>query len=107
MTTDTQRAAVAWHVGAGVPQAHEQAGAGDAGDAGAKTRADLRGHMGGDQPIHGFAFGRHRATLGAGNALGDLGEFASERELVDHLRAVADRAPTDKRWLAELAEAPR
>jgi len=37
----------------------------------------------------------------------DLGEFASERELVDHLRAVADHAPTDKRWLAELAESPR
>ena len=34
----------------------------------------------------------------------DLAEFADEQALVDHLQAVADRAPTLRRWLAELAE---
>ena len=33
----------------------------------------------------------------------DLAEFADEQELADHLQLVADREPTTKRWLAELA----
>ena len=39
---------------------------------------------------------------GEDTSLLDLSEFASEQELVDHLQAVADRAPTTKTWLGEL-----
>ena len=46
--------------------------------------------MRGDQPVHRFAFGRHRAPLGAGNVLGDVGEFAPRRVL-EPARARASR----------------
>src|SRR5215211_8516319 len=42
-------------ISAGILQLHEQAGAGDAGDSGLKTRADLVGQEMRDEPVGGFA----------------------------------------------------
>ena len=47
----------------------------------AKVGADPVAHMGGDQPVHRLALGRHRAPLGRRNALGDVGEFARAQVL--------------------------
>ena len=61
-------------VGAGLVQLHEQAGAGDAGDAAVEGGADAVGEEMGDQPVVGLALGQHGAALGGGNLRGDLAE---------------------------------
>src|SRR5262245_5801862 len=61
-------------VGAGLVQPHEEAGAGEPGDAGGKAGADAIGKISGDQPVGSFTFRRHGAPLGSGNRLGDLFE---------------------------------
>ena len=66
-------------VGAGVAEAHEQAGARDAGDARRELRADAVGEEGGDQPVGGLALGRHGAALGIGDRLRDVLEPAALR----------------------------
>ena len=69
---------------------HEQAGAGDAGDAGGELGADAVGEIGGDQPVGGLALGRHGAALGVGDRLGDVGEAA--RVLASRQAAGAEAA---------------
>ena len=61
-------------VGAGLVQLHEQAGAGDAGDAAVEGGADAVGEKMRDQPVVGFALGQHGAALGRGNLRGDFGQ---------------------------------
>src|SRR5262249_29704629 len=59
-------------VGAGLLELHEQAGAGDAGDAAFEGGADAIGEEMRDQPVGGLALGHHSAALGGGDARGDL-----------------------------------
>ncbi len=61
-------------VGAGLVQLHEQAGAGDAGDAAVEGGADAVGEEMRDQPVVGLALGHHGAPLGGGNFRGNLGK---------------------------------
>ena len=63
-------------VGAGLVQLHEQAGAGDAGDAALESGADAVGEEMRDQPVIGLALGHHGAALGGGNLRADLGQRA-------------------------------
>ncbi len=62
-------------VGAGVVELHEQAGAGDAGDAALEGGADAVGEEMRDQPVVGLALGHHGAALGGGDLRGDLGQL--------------------------------
>ena len=52
-------------VGARLSQTNEQSDPRDAGDPRFEARADMLAHMGGDEAVGGFAFGRHRPPLGA------------------------------------------
>ena len=63
-------------VGAGAVERHEQAEAGDAGDAAGEGGADVVGHEGRDIAVHGAALGRHGAPLAHGEVLAELGEAA-------------------------------
>ena len=61
-------------VGAGLAQLHEQAGAGDAGDAAIEGRADAVGEEMRDQAVGGLALGQHGAALGGRDLRTDLRE---------------------------------
>jgi hypothetical protein len=62
----------------------------------------------GSQHLYAIDWDAARACVGRSDdtdcAPLDLTEFTSERDLVDHLQALADRAPTERAWLIELAE---
>src|SRR5438270_2076453 len=70
----TERADRDQPVSAGILELDEQPGAGDAGDAALKRRADTVGEMMRNQPIGRLALGLHRAPLGDGNLRGDFAQ---------------------------------
>src|SRR5438876_7185762 len=70
----TERADRDQPVGAGVLELDEQPGAGDAGDAALKRRADAIGEMMRDQPVGRLALGLHGASLGDRNLRSDFAQ---------------------------------
>ena len=74
-------------IGAGFVEFDEKPGAGCAGYAAFERRADLVREMGRDQPLGGFALGRHCPAFGSGNRRRDLGKFL----VSDRSQAIASK----------------
>src|SRR6516162_11593220 len=103
----TQRADRNQPVGASLVQLDEQAGAGDAGNAALKSRADPVDEMMGDQAVGSLAFGLHSPPLGDGNLGCDFAQMfcrlairqrafaeaqgADQSAVHDEVRIAADR----------------
>ncbi|MNE10564.1 hypothetical protein D3C80_1032810 [compost metagenome] len=90
-------------VGARLVQPHEQAEAGDAGDAPAEGRADMVFQEGGDVAVHGVALGGHGAALGARHLLGDgrqFGDLAVRQAVRTQVQAADQAAVNDQVGIA-------